>query len=164
MVSRRLDIPAGAPAPNCIVVERIEDLIRINGHDVEGSDGSNLVFGFDQGGVSRARFRTHPGAVWLSSCEVWLANAGDLLPCRFGAVFQDNADKIVKWWHSPPAKFDDGGPLRLRYEVTSPEGAAWVRLGMMGPWSENKKSTAAYRYAGCRLELLASAPGQQEQT
>lgn len=164
MVSRRLVAPSGAPVRGGICVERVEDLIRISGQDVEGSDGSNLVFGFDQGGVSRARFRTRPGAVWLSSCEIWLAAPGELLSCKFGAVFQDDAGRIVKWWHSPLPRFDSGGPMQLRYEATSPEAATWVRLGMMGPWSDNRKSTAVYRYAGCRLEPLAPAAGQQEQS
>lgn len=164
MLARRLNAPAATPAPKGIKVDRVEDLVRVNGADVEGANGSNLEFGFGQGGLSRARFRTHGGAIWLASCEVWLVKQGELLPCKFGAVFEDEAQKIIKWWQSPAMTAEDGGPMRLKFEAPSAEGASWVRLGMIGPWSESRKSTASYRYTSCQLEPFHHVVDQQEQS
>jgi len=161
MLARRLGASAAIPAPNGIVVERIEDLMRVNGQDAESADGANLSFGFGQGGVSRARFRTHDDLVWVATCQVSLADPGELLPCKFGAVFQDDTGRIVKWWHSPAVHFENNQPMRLRFEAPSPAGASWVRLGMMGPWSDNRKSTATYVYTHCQLEPLLAAAGQR---
>jgi len=161
MLARRRNAPVARPAPIGITVEQVVDLIRTNGRDVEGADGQKLVLGFDQGGFSRARFRTEQGAIWRASCEVSLFTPGEVLPCKFGPVFQDDTGKIVKWWHSPAISFENGEPMGIKLQSTAPEGAAWVRLGMMGPWSDNKKSTAAYVYTNCLLEPLNAVVGQQ---
>ena len=125
------------PVPEGISVNHIDDLARVNtGIDVEGMDGSALVFGFGQGGVSRVRYRTHPGATWIATGDVSLETPGELLPCKFGPVFMDEAGKIIKWWRSPPVAFNDDKPMHLHIDGTAPEGAYWVKLGMIGPWAE----------------------------
>jgi hypothetical protein len=164
MLPRMRSTPApAASSPLGLTLTRTEDLVRVNGGNVESANGSNLEFGYGQGGLSRARFRTCPGAIWVASCNVHLANQGELLPCRFGAVMQDDAGSIVLWWHSPAIVFEDGEPMRLRFETRSPDDATWARLGIIGPRAENKRSTAVYKFTNCQLKLLSRAAERQEQ-
>lgn len=135
-----------------------EDLMTVNGGArVEGRAGSELVLGYGQGGVSRASFRTQPGARWLSTSTVMLAEEGDLLPVRFGPMFYDEKGTIIEWWpgHEPDVS---AGKANLRVESVAPEGAALVRLGMLGPWRKNVSTTAAFRFSGA---MMARQPAPQ---
>lgn len=163
LVRRRVvSTTSATPVAEGISVSRTEDLARVNtGIDVEGMSGSELVFGFGQGGVSRVRYRAHPGAIWTATGDISLETAGDILPCKFGPVFMDEGGKIIKWWQSPPVEFTDNKPMHLRIEITAPEGAYWVKLGMVGPWADGGKTTATYRYANCRLVQSTPVPSQQ---
>ncbi len=165
MLVRRRVVPttSATPVAEGIFVSRIEDLARVvTGIDVDGMDGSDLVFGFGQGGVSRVKFRSHPGSAWTATGDVSLDSSGDLLPCKFGPIFMDEAGKIIKWWQSPPVSFVDDKPMHLSIDAIAPEGAYWVRLGMIGPWTQDGKTTATYRYANCRLVQSAPVASQQE--
>lgn len=129
-----------------------EDLARLNsGNPVEGSEGSSLVFGFGQGGVSRVRYRAPPGTVWIATCEISLVTPGDLLPCKFGPLILDETGNVTRWWQSPTVSFGAGESIPVRVELAAPVGAYWVVLGMIGPWKQDGHSAATYRFSRCRL-------------
>ena len=145
------------PLPEGLMVERAEDLRKTGSKTpVHSVDDSGLAFSFGEGGVSRASYRTQPDMVWIASCKVSLIRQGELLPCKFGPVFLDRDEKIVKWWRTLKVSFDDANYLELSIPSTSPPEAAWVKLGVLGPWAEAGHTTAAYKFSDCLLARAGS--------
>jgi len=152
MLVGRRPVISPVPAPEGISVTSTGDLSRLtSGNPVEGSEGSSLVFGFGQGGVSRVRCRAAPGTTWIATCEISLEAPGDLLPCKFGPLILDETGNVTGWWQTHAATFGAGETIHLRVELAAPVGAYWVALGMVGPWIQDGHTTATYRFSHCRL-------------
>ncbi len=152
MLVRRRSVISPLTVPQGISVTCIEDLARRDtGKAVVGSEGSALVLGWGQGGISRMRFRAPAGTKWIATGEVAPAMSGDLLPCKFGPLLLDDSGGVKIWFQSIPVTFPEDRPMQLRVQMVAPEGEHWVVLGMMGPSSQERQSTATYRFTNCRL-------------
>lgn len=145
------------PVPEGLTVERADDLRRSgNKAPVRSVDDSGLAFSFGEGGVSRASYRTQPDMVWIASCKVSLVRQGELLPCKFGPVFLDRDEKIVKWWRTFKMSFEQENYPELKYPSAAPPEAAWVKLGVLGPWAEGAHTSAVYKFGDCLLARAGS--------
>ena len=113
--------------------------------------GPDLVFQGSQGGVSRRSAPARAGWLYKVTTTLLVEGEGPSPPAHFGPMFLDVRDNILM--HSKSISVDNLGVEQpIVFVVTAPDGAAAVRLRLVGGWAQNMDaSKLRYTYGAATL-------------
>ena len=146
---------AASPARTLRVAASTDLVDHVKGEAIAAGGGSGLALGDSKGGVSIGTASVAPGDKVSVSATVSMVSEGEALPLRLGPMFYGADGKIVQWWSAQPGPAA-GQRKAMKVEAVAPEGATLVRLGVLGPCSQGKSTTAVYGFEDCVLEVRGS--------
>lgn len=146
--------PAKRPEP-LIRVKGIDDLHNWRTRKPFEGDRTQMAFGTREGGLSAAVVPARQGEVFVARAAVAVTQPGQLLEGALGPMFLDEERQIISWWRG----FDvasDIGLTQVEIEAEAPAGAAFVCIGVRGPFVRvGEPTTAVYTFSELSLDRKA---------